>query len=124
MQTEKSQNASYVCPYILEKIKADINNIRYLSIRPRPQRGNMGYLDPLDHMMAERGFEMVRYADDFVVMCRSEEEAAAALAVVPQWTVEAGLTLHPTKTRLVNEREDGFDFLGYHFEAGKRWPRT
>src|ERR1700680_2498986 len=43
MQTEKSQNASYVCPYILEKIKADINNIRYLSIRPRPQRGNMGY---------------------------------------------------------------------------------
>src|ERR1700680_326163 len=46
MQTEKSQNASYVCPYILEKIKADINNIRYLSIRPRPQRGNMGYDAP------------------------------------------------------------------------------
>jgi RNA-directed DNA polymerase len=38
------------------------------------------YLDPLDHLMAERGFEMVRYADDFVVMCRSEEAAAAALA--------------------------------------------
>ena len=82
------------------------------------------YLDPLDHLMAERGFEMVRYADDFVVMCRSEEEAAAALAVVQQWTVEAGLTLHPTKTRLVNEREHGFDFLGYHFKAGRRWPRT
>jgi RNA-directed DNA polymerase len=82
------------------------------------------YLDPLDHLMAERGFEMVRYADDFVVMCRSEEDAAAALAVVQQWTVEAGLTLHPTKTRLVNEREHGFDFLGYHFKAGSRWPRT
>src|SRR5215471_830674 len=82
------------------------------------------FLDPLDHLMAERGFEMVRYADDFVVMCRSQEEAAAALAVVQQWTAEAGLTLHPTKTRLVDERKDGFDFLGYHFEAGKRWPRN
>jgi RNA-directed DNA polymerase len=82
------------------------------------------YLDPLDHLMAERGFEMVRYADDFVVMCRSEEDAAAALAVVQQWTAQAGLMLHPTKTRLVDEREEGFDFLGYHFEAGKRWPRS
>jgi RNA-directed DNA polymerase len=82
------------------------------------------YLDPLDHLMAERGFEMVRYADDFVVMCRSEEDAAAALAVVQQWTAQAGLMLHPTKTRLVDEREHGFDFLGYHFEAGKRWPRS
>jgi len=82
------------------------------------------YLDPLDHLMAARGFEMVRYADDFVVMCRSQEEATAALAVVQQWTASAGLTLHPTKTRLVDEREHGFDFLGYHFEAGKRWPRS
>ncbi len=88
------------------------------------------YLDPLDHLMAGRGFEMVRYADDFVVMCRSDpsistqEDAAAALAVVQQWTAQAGLTLHPTKTRLVDEREHGFDFLGYHFEAGKRWPRS
>ena len=82
------------------------------------------YLDPLDHLMAERGFEMVRYADDFVVMCRSEEDAAAALAVVQQWTAQTGLTLHPTKTRLVDEREHGFDFLGYHFGAGKRWPRS
>jgi RNA-directed DNA polymerase len=82
------------------------------------------YLDPLDHLMAARGFEMVRYADDFVVMCLSQEDATAALAVVQQWTVSAGLTLHPTKTRLVDEREQGFDFLGYHFEAGKRWPRS
>jgi RNA-directed DNA polymerase len=81
------------------------------------------FLDPLDHAMAEQGFAMVRYADDFVVMCRTEAEAAAALAVVQQWTASAGLTLHPTKTRLVSEREQGFDFLGYHFEAGRRWPR-
>ena len=44
------------------------------------------YLDPLDHLMTERGFEMVRYADDFVVLCRSPPEAAAALAVVQEWT--------------------------------------
>jgi RNA-directed DNA polymerase len=81
------------------------------------------FLDPLDHLMDGRGFEMVRYADDFVVMCRNEEEATAALALVQQWTASAGLILHPTKTRLVDERKDGFDFLGYHFEAGKRWPR-
>jgi RNA-directed DNA polymerase len=82
------------------------------------------FLNPLDHLMAERGFEMVRYADDFVVMCRSLEDATAALALVKEWTASAGLILHPVKTRLVDERKDGFDFLGYHFEAGKRWPRA
>jgi len=51
------------------------------------------YLDPLDHLMAEGGFEMVRYADDFVVLCRSPEQAAAALEVVRDWTAQAGLTL-------------------------------
>jgi len=81
------------------------------------------YLDPLDHLMAARGFEMVRYADDFVVLCRSPQDAAAALAVVQQWTAQAGLTLHPAKTRLVHAWNDGFDFLGYHFERGRHWPR-
>ncbi len=51
------------------------------------------YLDPLDHLMAGQGFEMVRYADDFVVLCRSPQEAADALAVVREWTAQAGLTL-------------------------------
>ena len=82
------------------------------------------YLDPLDHLMAARGFEMVRYADDFVVLCRSPQDAAAALAVVQQWTAQADLTLHPVKTRLVHAWNDGFDFLGYHFERGRRWPRA
>jgi RNA-directed DNA polymerase len=81
------------------------------------------YLDPLDQLMAERGFEMVRYADDFVVLCRSRLDAEAALAEVQQWTASAGLTLHPIKTRLVNARGQGFEFLGYRFAAGKRWPR-
>jgi len=75
--------------------------------------------------MAAKGFEMVRYADDFVIMCRSEAEAQQALALVQQWTVGAGLTLHPEKTRIVDATQPGgFDFLGYHFERGYRWPRT
>ena len=82
------------------------------------------YLDPLDHLMAEQGFEMVRYADDFVVLCRSSQEAAAALATVQRWTAEAGLSLHPTKTRVVNAVDDGFDFLGYRFAADGRRPRA
>jgi RNA-directed DNA polymerase len=82
------------------------------------------YLNPLDHLMAQHGFEMVRYADDFVILCRSPEEAARALESVQQWTAGAGLTLHPTKTRIVNAKEDGFDFLGYRFEGGTRRPRA
>jgi RNA-directed DNA polymerase len=82
------------------------------------------YLNPLDHLMAKQGFEMVRYADDFVILCRSPEEAARALAVVQQWTAEAGLKLHPTKTKIVAAQESGFDFLGYRFERGRRYPRT
>lgn len=83
------------------------------------------YLDPLDHAVAQAGYEMVRYADDFVILCRSEEEAQRALAQVRHWTTQAGLTLHPDKTRVVNaQHKGGFDFLGYHFERGYRWPRT
>lgn len=82
------------------------------------------YLDPLDHEMAGRGYEMVRYADDFVILCRSEAEAREALAEVQRWVTQAGLTLHPEKTRIVDAtQKGGFDFLGYHFERGYRWPR-
>ena len=80
------------------------------------------YLDPLDHLMAGKGYEMTRYADDFVVLCRSREEAEAALAEIRQWTAAAGLSLHPVKTCIVTD-EEGFDFLGYTFENGRRWPR-
>lgn len=81
------------------------------------------YLDPLDHLVAQSGFEMVRYADDFVILCRSSEEAQAAWTLVQSWVSENGLVLHPTKTKVVNARTDGFDFLGYHFQGTKRWPR-
>jgi RNA-directed DNA polymerase len=84
------------------------------------------YLDPLDHVMAEAGIEMVRYADDFVLLCRSPEEAQHALDIARRWVTEAGLTLHPEKTRIVDamQKGGGFDFLGYHFERAMRWPRT
>lgn len=81
------------------------------------------YLDPLDHLMAREGIEMVRYADDFVILCRTAEEAKRALEVVERWVADNGLTLHPTKTKVVNAQEDGFDFLGYHFRGRKHWPR-
>ena len=66
---------------------------------------------------------MIRYADDFVILCRTPEEASRALELVQGWVTANGLTLHPTKTKVVNGRTEGFDFLGYHFEAGKRRPR-
>jgi RNA-directed DNA polymerase len=82
------------------------------------------YLDPLDHLMAGAGFEMVRYADDFVILCRNKAEAQQALERVQSWTATAGLQLHPAKTRIVDATQPGgFDFLGYHFEQGKCWPR-
>lgn len=85
------------------------------------------YLNPLDHLMAKRGIEMVRYADDFVILCRSALEAEQALTMVRQWCEAEGLTLHPGKTKIVDSRTEGFDFLGYHFATCKgrrtRWPR-
>jgi RNA-directed DNA polymerase len=81
------------------------------------------YLDPLDHLVARSGFAMVRYADDFVILCRTPEEASRALELVRTWVSENGLTLHPTKTKVVDARAVGFDFLGYHFESGTRRPR-
>ena len=81
------------------------------------------YLNELDHLMAAAGYEMTRYADDFVIQCRTVEEAAAALELVRTWTTERGLTLHPTKTKIVHVDEDGFEFLGYRFIKHRRFPR-
>jgi len=80
------------------------------------------YLDPLDWLMAGQGFEMVRYADDMVVLCRSQEEAGKALEKLGEWMAEAGLTLHPDKTRTVDMdmADSHFDFLGYRFKRSRR----
>jgi len=83
------------------------------------------YLHPLDLLMEESGCRMVRYADDFVILCRTEAEALAALRQVEAWVAANGLTLHPDKTRVGDSRQpgQGFDFLGYRFEAGRRLVR-
>ena len=81
------------------------------------------YLNPLDHEMAEQGFEMVRYADDFVVLCRSQFAAEVALQMITEWVEQAGLTLHPTKTKIVDSRVESFAFLGYSFRGDKIYPR-
>jgi len=81
------------------------------------------YLDPLDHLMAASGVEMVRYADDFVILCRSKEAAERALGEVAAWVEANGLTLHPDKTRIVDATAEAFDFLGYRFDRDKRYVR-
>jgi RNA-directed DNA polymerase len=83
------------------------------------------YLHPLDLLMEAKGWKMVRYADDFVILCRAEVEARAALCEVRDWVEANGLSLHPEKTRLGDCRQpgQGFDFLGYRFEAGRRLVR-
>jgi len=117
---------SYLCAGVLEEARG-----WQASQRGTPQGGVISpllanlYLDPLDHQMTAVGWQMVRYADDFVILCRSRAEAEAALAAVQQWVKEAGLQLHPDKTRITDasQKGGGFDFLGYHFERGHHWPR-
>ena len=96
-----------------------------------PQGSTLGpllanvYLHPVDVAMVRAGHELTRYADDLVILCRSKQEADAALALLRDEVTRLGLTLHPDKTRVVDMSEPGgFDFLGYHFEAGEKWPRN
>ena len=83
------------------------------------------YLNPFDAIMTESGHKVVRYADDFVILCRSKAEAESILIDVQEWTKANGLTLHPDKTHIGNcsEKDQGFEFLGYRFEAGNRCVR-
>ena len=80
------------------------------------------YLNPLDWLLAKAGMEMVRYADDIIVLCRQREEAEQALAMVRGWMESAGLVLHPQKTKIVsmNEARNHFDFLGYRFWCSQK----
>jgi RNA-directed DNA polymerase len=78
------------------------------------------YLHAFDRVFIERGAgTLVRYADDFVVLCRSEDEAREALRLAREILGGLGLELHPEKTRIVDLRQgrEGFDFLGCHFHA-------
>lgn len=79
------------------------------------------YLNPLDHLMGNKKHEMVRYADDMVILCPNAETAQQVLQTLREWSAQAGLELHPQKTRVVDmgQPEAHFDFLGYRFWRNK-----
>jgi group II intron reverse transcriptase/maturase len=80
------------------------------------------YLHVLDMYWAERFSslgKLIRYADDFVIICRTKPDAEAASQTVKQIMGILKLMLHPTKTRVVDMGHDGFDFLGFHFHKKK-----
>jgi RNA-directed DNA polymerase len=115
--------------FLHQEIMADVARWRPEAGTPQgavlsPLLANL-YLHPLDLLMEQGGWRMVRYADDFVILCASEAEAQAALRQVTAWVAANGLMLHPDKTRIGDSREpgQGFDFLGYRFEAGRRFVR-
>jgi RNA-directed DNA polymerase len=83
------------------------------------------YLHDLDVVLRDGGYKMIRYADDFVILTKTREEAEEALRVVKEWMKEHELALHPEKTHIGNcmIEGQGFDFLGYRFEGGTRWVR-
>lgn len=80
------------------------------------------YLHPFDVRMTERGHKLTRYADDFVILCRSERAALRVMESVKAYLEgELGLVVHPTKSRVVHASE-GFVFLGYLFKGRNRRP--
>jgi RNA-directed DNA polymerase len=110
-----------------------VNGVVSESVTGTPQGGVISpllaniYLHAFDRAWATRGTgEVVRYADDFVVLCSSRAQAERAQEAATVILGELGLSLHPDKTRVVDLREgkEGFDFLGCHFHArmsGKLW---
>lgn len=78
------------------------------------------YLHPLDKVMTERRHRLTRYADDFVICCRTQKGAERVLkSVVKLLERELGLKVHPEKTKIVNNKVEPFVFLGHEFKAGK-----
>lgn len=118
-----------LCSWLTQDIMRDLQRWTPTAGTPQgavisPLLANI-YLHPLDELMAACGYRMVRYADDFVVLCKTREEADAALAEIRAWVVGNGLRLHPDKTHVGDCRQtgEGFEFLGYRFEAGRRFVR-
>jgi len=81
------------------------------------------YLHPLDKLMTERGHRITRYADDFVVCCKSRKGAERVLTSIVRFLEQGlGLKVHPEKTKIVNSLEESFVFLGYVFKQGWMGP--
>ena len=80
------------------------------------------FLHDLDVALEQRGTVWVRYADDVVALCQSREDAEQVLEFIRQFLAGLGLKLSPEKTRIVH-LDEGFDYLGWHYQGTKRWPR-
>lgn len=81
------------------------------------------FLHDLDVALEKRGTAWVRYADDVVALCQSRDEAEQMLELIREILHGLGLKLSPEKTRIVH-LDEGFDYLGWHYQGTKRWPRT
>ena len=84
------------------------------------------YLHQLDLALHQNSFKMVRYADDWLVLCRNMDEAETALSLIQAWIDDNGLELSPEKTHIGSSLQPGhgFEFLGYRFEDGRRYVRA
>jgi len=118
-----------ICRYLKQDVVSDLKRWAPTGGTPQgavisPLLANL-YLHPLDLLMQSKGLRMVRYADDFVVMCTSAQAARSALGEINAWVEANGLRLHPDKTHVGDcaLAGQGFEFLGYRFEAGRRWVR-
>ena len=102
-------------------------NIRY-ETTGTPQGGIISpvlaniFLHDLDVALEKRGTAWVRYADDVVALCQSREEAEQTLEFIREILHGLGLKLSPEKTRIVH-LDEGFEYLGWHYQGTKRWPR-
>ncbi len=76
-------------------------------------------LTPFDREMRRKGYQLTRYADDWVVTCKSAAEARAAIDAAGRILKQLGVELHPQKTRIVHVQY-GFEFLGYKIKRGKK----
>src|SRR5215831_10734480 len=76
-------------------------------------------LTPFDREMRRKGYQLTRYADDWVVTCKTAAEARAAIDAALQILKQLGVELHPQKTRIVHVQQ-GFEFLGYKIKRGQK----
>jgi len=116
--------------FLKQEIMEDMKSWNPISGTPQgavlsPLLSNV-YLHQLDLTLYQNGYKMIRYAGDWVVLCRSMEEAKAALSLMQSWIDQNGLQLSPEKTHIGNwlENGHGFEFLGYRFEEGWRYVRS
>jgi len=116
--------------FLKQEIMEDMKSWNPISGTPQgavlsPLLSNV-YLHQLDLTLYQNGYKMIRYADDWVVLCRSIKEAEAALSLIQSWIARNGLQLSLEKTHIGNWLESGygFEFLGYRFEEGWRYVRS